>query len=358
MRQLSRCRHEAATADLRGSIRARVVLAAVLAVAAVALLPAPGARAQMFKQCPPVDADGGCQFLITVTAAGPSVAQDPTQSPYEVEDDSLIGVQNNSPNAISALPLASPGAGLFGFEEDGICDPGKGPVAPGCQPPPGSPPGTTCEGRSVACSFRPPAGEPPNTVEAGSNGALAWPSGDKQNGYEGPTSWFTAIANAGSSGTVNFSPPIQPGASTYFSLEAPPNASAIQVGTPTTTPPAGRPTKPGRRTKPPSLFGKNGIVQGLPSNKLCLSKRHFTIHVRRYPGITYASALVFVNRKSVKVTKEASGRFSSFIDLRGLSAGTFPVKITVITTTGSIISGTRTYKTCHRKVGFRGPGRL
>ena len=49
---------------------------------------------------------------------------------------------------------------------------------------------------------------------------------------------------------------------------------------------------------------------------------------------------------------------SAPIDLRGLPAGTFPVKITVITTTGSIISGTRTYKTCHRKVGFHGNGRL
>jgi hypothetical protein len=34
------------------------------------------------------------------------------------------------------------------------------------------------------------------------------------------------------------------------------------------------------------------------------------------------------------------------------------VKITVITTSGSIISGTRTYKTCHSKIGFRGRGRL
>jgi hypothetical protein len=99
-------------------------------------------------------------------------------------------------------------------------------------------------------------------------------------------------------------------------------------------------------------------VQGLPSNKVCLSKRHFTIHLRRYPGITYVSAFVFVNKKASRVKKGSNGQFSSVVDLRGLPAGTFPVKITVITSTGSIISGTRTYKTCHRKVGFHGNGKL
>ena len=114
----------------------------------------------------------------------------------------------------------------------------------------------------------------------------------------------------------------------------------------------------GDDAKLPPAFGRNGIIQGLPSNKVCLSKRHFTIHIRRYRGITYVEAIVFVNRRTVAVVKTRSSQFSAPIDLRGLPAGTFPVKITVITTTGSIITGTRTYKTCHRKVGFHGRGRL
>jgi len=108
-----------------------------------------------------------------------------------------------------------------------------------------------------------------------------------------------------------------------------------------------------RETAP--AFGRSGIIQGLPSNRVCLSKRHFTIHIRRYPGISYVEAIVFVNRHTVSVTRSRSGQFSVPIDLRGLSAGTFPVKITVITTTGSIISGTRSYKTCHKKVGSTDP---
>jgi hypothetical protein len=340
--------------SVRSSSRARGALGVTLMTAAIALS-AQGAQAQPFTQCPPVDADKSCQFLVTITAAGPSVAADPAVGAYENSDDSLIGVQNSSSNAIAALPLSASGTTLFGFELDGICDPGAGPLLPGCVAVPGSPPGTTCGAQNVACSFPPPAGEPPNYTEAGGSTALPWPNGDRQNGYEGPTSWFSGIATDTSGGTVNFSPPIQPGGSTYFSLESPPSAAAIQVGAPTTTPPAG--SAPGG-SKLPSAFGPKGIIEGLPSTKKCFSKRHFVIHIRRYPGITYLEAIVFVNRQSVKTVKHRANQFTAAVDLRGLPAGTFPVKITVITTTGAIITGTRTYKTCRKQLGFHGKGRL
>ena len=217
----------------------------------------------------------------------------------------------------------------------------------------GSPAGTTCGSQSVACSFPPPPGEPPNYTEPAASSALPWPNGDRQNGYEGPTSWFSNVSPDTSSGTVNFSPAIPPGGSSYFSLEAPPNATAIKVGTPTTTAPA-----PTTTPKTPPAFGPNGIIQGLPSPKKCVSKRHFTIHIRRYPGITYVLAIVFLNHHKVNSTRSHLGQFTAPINLRGLPQGTFPVKITVITTTGSIITGTRTYHTCHSKLGFHGHGRL
>jgi hypothetical protein len=311
---------------------------------------APSSAGAAFTQCPPVGSDTSCQFLITVTDAGPSVAGDSTQGPYEASDDSLIGVQNSSSKSITALPLSAPGTSLFGFEADGLCNPGTGPVPAGCVPVPGSPAGTTCGAQSVACSFPPPPGEPANYTEAGSSGALPWPNGDRQNGYEGPTSWFSAISADTSSGTVNFSPAIAPGGSTYFSLEAPPSAEAIKVGTPVTT----TPTTP----KVPPAFGKNGVIRGLPSTHKCLSKRHFTIHIRRYKGISYVEAIVFLNRRKVGVVKSRSGQFSSAINLRNLPAGTVRVKITVITTSGSIIAGTRTYHTCHKRLPFLGPPRL
>ena len=51
-------------------------------------------------------------------------------------------------------------------------------------------------------------------------------NGDWISGYEGPTSWFTGIgalgSNATGAGTVNFSPAIPPGGSSYFGAESPP----------------------------------------------------------------------------------------------------------------------------------------
>ena len=326
------------------------VLVGTLVAVGIAFSAVPRAQAAQFGQCPPVDADTGCQFLITIADSGPSVAQDATQGPYEASDDSLIGVQNNSSKSIVALPLASPGTSLFGFEADGICNPGTAPLPSGCVPVPGSPAGTACASQSVACSFPPPAGEPASYTEPGATSALSWPNGDRQNGYEGPTSWFSGLSPDTSSGTVNFSPAIAPGGSTYFSLEAPPSAAAIMVGTPTTT----STTSP----KVPPAFGPHGAIQGLPSPRRCLSKRHFFIHIRRYPGISYSEALVFLNRRPVGVVKSRKGQFSAPINLRGLPAGTFPVKITVITTTGSIITGKRTYHTCRKKLPFRGAPRL
>jgi hypothetical protein len=332
-------------------MRARGALVGTLVAGAIAFSAVPWAQAQPFGQCPAVDADTGCQFLVTITNAGPSVAQDATQGPYERSDDSLIGVQNNSSRSITALPLAAPGTSLFGFEADGICDPGVAPLPSGCAPVPGSPAGTTCGTQSIACSFPPPATEPANYTEPGASTALPWPNGDRQNGYEGPTSWFSGVSTDTSGGTVNFSPAIPPGGSTYFSLEAPPSAAAIMVGTPTTTTP---PTTP---TVPPA-FGPHGAIQGLPSTHVCLSKRHFIIHIRRYRGISYTEAIVFLNRHQVGVVKSHSGRFSAPINLRNLPAGTDQVKITVITTTGSIISGTRTYHTCRKRLPVHGRARL
>ena len=76
----------------------------------------------------------------------------------------------------------------------------------------------------------------------------------------------------------------------------------------------------------PPAFGPNGIIQGLPAlGKKCLSTRHFVIHLRRYPGITYVEAIVFVNHHTVGTVRSRNGQFSAPINLRGLPAGTYPV---------------------------------
>ena len=207
----------------------------------------------MFPQCPPVGVNSGCQFLISVTNNGNLVSADPNQGPYENSDDSLIGVVNNSSSAISHMPLSVPGSDLFGFEGDGICNPGGGPAAPGCADPGGG----TCGsgGTSGICSFPRPAGQPANYTEPGA------PTGNTQNGYEGPTTWYSNVSVDTSAGTVNFSPALQPGQSTYFSLEEPPTSSTIGVGS-SPTPGVGSPPKVGTST---ASFSGTVNPEGLPT---------------------------------------------------------------------------------------------
>jgi hypothetical protein len=187
------------------------------------------ASAAEFSQCPAVGADTGCQYLITVSNLGVSLATDPSQPSFAnnlaathetgVATDALVGVQNDSPEPLASLNVTGPIT--FEFDGDGICDNASGAVPQGCKTPSGS---TTCGADDGPCSFPPPAGEPTNYTDFGAPpGNPTWPNGDVQNGYEGPTSWFSNIGpSPNNSGTVNFSPPVPPGGSTYFGLEAGP----------------------------------------------------------------------------------------------------------------------------------------
>ena len=176
-----------------------------------------------FTECPQIGADTGCQFLIDVTSGGTTVLQDPTQPAYENSEDALIGIKNDTTSPISSIPINVPSLDVFGFDGDGICDNGVGNLPPGCQPVLGAPAGTSCVSAATAnCAFPPPAGQP------GPDPDNYAPS--PQNGYEGPTSYFTNVSADASSGVVHFSPAVQPGGSTYFSLEEQPTAAAINVG--------------------------------------------------------------------------------------------------------------------------------
>ena len=179
----------------------------------------------MFTQCPPVDVNNGCQFLITINSGTETVTQDPNEGPYEGADDSLIGVQNNSSSPVSALPLSVPGSELFGFDEDGICNPGAAPLLSGCVPQAGAPAGTVCGDQNDNCAFP--------RARRGARGL-------RRAGRQHPASRRTAtrVRRAGSRTSpptrppdvVHFSPAIPPGGSTYFSLEEPPTNTNIGVG--------------------------------------------------------------------------------------------------------------------------------
>ena len=177
-----------------------------------------------FTECPQVGVDTGCQFLIDVTAGGVSVLQDGAQGPYEDSEDALIGVKNDSSSPLSSIPISTPGSFTFSFDGDGICDSfeevSDDPFPPGCQTIGAT---TPCDPTAeLPCAYPPAPGQ---TAADPDNY-----TGSTQNGYEGPTTYFTNVASTLDSGTVVFSPALQPGQSTYFSLEEPPSASAINVG--------------------------------------------------------------------------------------------------------------------------------
>ncbi len=230
--------------------RIGTLLIVSVAMCAAWLVPAT-ANAAEFSQCPPVDKDAGCQFLITVGPGGVAVSEDNEGlGPYDGEDDTLVGIENTSSKPISSFPLSSV-KNIYGFDGDGLCDPPAAPRPSGCvilaensnhEPPTVKKPGTECE---VNASDTDNVSEEPCGYEtAGEPAGLTFPegldaigfaaNGDAVGGYEGPGIWFSNITPGGESGVVNFSPALAPGAHDYFALEETLAGSSLTVGDPTT----------------------------------------------------------------------------------------------------------------------------
>ncbi len=105
-------------------------MVAVMAVGLATWVGTASAGAAGFTQCPPVDKDPGCQFLINATDNGVAVAEEPV-GPYDAEDDTLVGIENTSSKPITAIPISSTEP-IFGFDGDGMCEPPELPRSTGC----------------------------------------------------------------------------------------------------------------------------------------------------------------------------------------------------------------------------------
>ena len=135
------------------------------------------AQTPPFNQCKAAGLDASCRILILIDTNGSlRVLTDTTLSAtYDGSDDTLVGVLNLSGNKIASIPLRGPDQ-IFGFDGDGICASSITPNPPGC------------------------------------------PFGPTE--YEGPGVSFSGISADGTSGTVNFNPPLAAGnGSAYFGLE-------------------------------------------------------------------------------------------------------------------------------------------
>jgi hypothetical protein len=125
---------------------------------------------RLSAQCPPVGDDSDCGVIITIDDSGATVTAT-GQPPYDGDDDTLIGVVNNSKLPITSLVLKS-ALNIFAFDGDGI-----------------------------------------DTY--GVEGNASDPTG-----YGGPNAFFSSISADATTGTVDFKEEIAPnGGTDYFSLE-------------------------------------------------------------------------------------------------------------------------------------------
>ena len=138
-----------------------------------------------FTQCPAVGVDTGCAILIEIKPDNTTaITLDPSQIPFfpvgragstpTPTNGALIGVQNNSSNALVALRIGTGNTGpaAFAFVGAGLC---------------------AARPRPAGCLFGP-------------------------TGYEGPGVSFTDINVNRTAGIVRFAGGIAPGGSAYFTL--------------------------------------------------------------------------------------------------------------------------------------------
>jgi len=103
------------------------------------------------------------------------------------------------------------------------------------------------------------------------------------------------------------------------------------------------PAAPG--TQPAAIPASRAFA--LPAATACVSRRRFTIRVRKLPGVTWVSAVVKVRGRRVRTLKGA--RITAPVNLTGLPKGRYTVSIRATTSTGASVTGTRTYHTCTRR---------
>lgn len=163
---------------------------------------------------------------------------------------------------------------------------------------------------------------------------------------------------AGTSGGFTYAPQAGNGAYAFatVAVDAAGNAEALPAAPDAVTtlaPPAApaAPQRPAQAPAAPKVVPVQTIVAGLPpatSPRTCLSRRRFTITVRRQAGTTIAAVVVTLGAKRMTV-RRSGGVLRSVVDLRGLKAGRYTIKVTATLGDGRRITGSRTYRTCAPK---------
>jgi endoglycosylceramidase len=151
-----------------------------------------------------------------------------------------------------------------------------------------------------------------------------------------PTSGLARVCNLPGARTVSVR--IDPDVNASTDPVPLPDAAAPQC-------PAMSPAGPGSTSSSPG----GGVELRLPSTAQCLSRRHFTIHFTQRRAARIIRAAIFLGGRRIAV--RLGSRLHAAINLRGLPAGQFRVRIAVrFRQHGHIhtLRTTRTYHTCKR----------
>jgi plastocyanin len=94
-------------------------------------------------------------------------------------------------------------------------------------------------------------------------------------------------------------------------------------------------------------------VSAQAATPACTSQRRFTIRVRGLAGVRVRSVRIDFNGKRLPARRQVVDgrrRHTALIDMRGLPRGTYSVAITVTARDGTVLRGSRTYRTCAGKL--------
>lgn len=82
--------------------------------------------------------------------------------------------------------------------------------------------------------------------------------------------------------------------------------------------------------------------------RICRSRRVVHLHLGRRGKHAPRSAVVRLGGRAVKVRRGSDGRLTATLDLRGRRAGTYAVRIRIVTKSGHVVRQVRRYTTCAR----------
>jgi hypothetical protein len=132
-------------------------------------------------------------------------------------------------------------------------------------------------------------------------------------------------------GVAGASAPVKPGPGTYYWKASYSGDSANEGST----------SSCGSEVLIVAVNAKN---LGLPSTKICLSRRHFLVHPRAPKGVTLVSVEVQINGKFVK--KGKLNKHATNVSLVGLPKGTFKIALITRSSKGKVYEEVRTFHTC------------